>query len=118
MPFFEDLGNAISDVAKTVSNKTNEVVEVTKLNNKVSDKTNEMNRCYHDLGKMIYNKYKSGTLFDGDYVSLCEKITECEKNIDELKSQINEAKGCKVCPACGFSCDAGAKFCTKCGASL
>lgn len=115
MAFFESLGNAISDVGKSVSNKASEVVEVNKLNNKISEKKKEISSSYEEIGKLVFEKFKSGVEVEDEFKELCTKLTTFEDELADLNSKLTLAKGAKVCPNCGSTCSSGAKFCNSCG---
>ncbi|MCI8556800.1 MAG: hypothetical protein HFI19_03360 [Lachnospiraceae bacterium] len=53
----DDIGRVISGAADTVSRKTGELVELTRLKNQVFNLEREIKRDYADLGKMIYEQY-------------------------------------------------------------
>lgn len=115
MGFFNDLGNAFNDAAKTVSNKTNEVVEVTKLNNHMNDCIKRINQKYIEMGKKVYEEYKNEPELFERYQELCMQIDEIQKDLEETKDKISNVKGCKICKNCNNTVAIDSKFCPKCG---
>ncbi len=118
MAFFQDIGNALSDACKSVENKATEVMEVNKINNRITEKKKDINSAYNEIGKLVYEKFKAGIYQSEEFSELCEKIASYENELSDLNSRLNAAKGCKVCPNCGNSCNATANFCNKCGEQL
>lgn len=138
--FFENLGEMISDKAKVVGKKTEEIVEVvSKKTGEVVDvvakkteqtvevqkikgqiRTMERNneRDYQDIGKMLYEKYKNGEAIEDVYQELCEAIEAREDEIAKAKESVAEIKGLDVCPTCKAHVDIDAAFCPKCGAKI
>ena len=72
--FFEELGKKISDVAEDFGKKTEDTLEVQRIKSQIRslDRANE--RDYIEIGKKIYEKFKSGEVADLEYISLCESI--------------------------------------------
>lgn len=138
--FFENLGEIISDKAKVVGKKTEEIVEVvSKKTGEVVDvvakkteqtvevqkikgqiRTMERNneRDYQDIGKMVYDKFKNGVEIEDAYRELCEAIKAREEEIEKAKESVAELKGLDVCPTCKAHVDANVTFCPKCGAKI
>lgn len=77
--FFEQLGKKISDVAEDFGKKTEDTLEVQRIKSQIRslDRANE--RDYIEIGKKIYEKFKSGEVADLEYISLCESIEKERK---------------------------------------
>lgn len=125
----ENLGKIISKKAEEVSKKTGEVVdvvakkaeetvEITKIKSQIGTMERNNERDYKDIGKMIYERYKKGEVVDGEFIELCEAISEREDSIRKAKEEIAGLKGLEVCPKCDARLEAGVNFCPKCGAKL
>ena len=90
----DDIGRVISGAADTVSRKTGEIVELTRLKNQIYNLEREMKRDYEDLGKMIYEQYLETGMVDEALRPVCQGITkkqdlvkECEGEIEGLKKE-------------------------------
>ena len=138
--FFENLGEIISEKAKVVGKKTEEVVgvvskktgevvdvvakkteqtvEIQKIKGKIRTMERNNERDYQDIGKMIYEKFKKGEEVDAQFVELCEAIKGREAEIEKAKEDVAELKGQDVCPACKAHVEPDATFCPKCGAKM
>lgn len=123
--FFENLekfGKKIIDKAEVVTEeitkKTEEAVEVQKIKSqmRVMERNNE--RDYKDIGKMIYDRYKSGEVVDAQFLELCEAIEERDEEIAKAKREIAEIKGLDVCQNCKAHVEPGAAFCPSCGTKI
>ncbi len=99
--FFENLGEIISEKAKVVGKKTEEVVdivarkteqtiEIQKIKNQIRTMKRNNERDYQDIGKMIYEKYKNGEEVDAKYAELCQAITDRDAEIQKAKDNIEE----------------------------
>lgn len=105
-------------VTKAAIKKTSESVSTIKLKYAIKDIENNMDILYKDLGKMLYNEYKDGAEFEGEYGEKCEKIESYLSEIDVLRAKIAEISNKQICPHCGKSNEMGAKFCSECGEQM
>lgn len=92
MAFFDDLKAGLSEVAKTVGEKSEQLVGISKLHLKKTNLTNELKATYVELGKMVYEEKKAGAEFSETIVHLCQKIDMGLEAIQEVEAQIEEAK--------------------------
>jgi len=127
--FFGELGKVIAEKAGVVTKKTGEVVdvvakkteqtvEIQKIKNQIHVMERSNDRDYKDIGKMIYDKFKSGEGADAQYIDLCDAIAEREASIAKAKEEIAKIKGLDVCPECESHIEPDATFCPKCGAKV
>ena len=92
MAFIDDLKQGISDVTKTVYEKSGQFVEIQKLRLKKNSLSNELKATYVEIGKMVYEEKKAGAEFSGPVVQLCQKVDMGLEAIQEVETQIEEAK--------------------------
>ena len=127
--FFGNLGKIISEKAElvakkaeetvdVVAKKTEQTVEVQKIKNQIRTMEKNNERDLTDMGKMIYESFKKGEEVEEKFKELCEAIKEREESIAEMNEEVAELKGKDVCPECKAHLDAGAVFCSKCGAKV
>ncbi|MEE1243525.1 MAG: hypothetical protein UHW97_06575 [Frisingicoccus sp.] len=92
MAFFDDLKAGLSEVAKTVGEKSEQFVGISKLHLKKTNLTNELKATYIELGKMVYEEKKAGAEFSEPITKVCQKIEMGLEAIQEVETQIEEAK--------------------------
>ena len=92
MAFFDDLKAGLSEVAKTVGTKSEQLVNVSKLHLKKTNLSNELKATYLEIGKKVYEEKKAGADFSEDIVQLCQKVDMGLEAIAEVEAQIEEAK--------------------------
>lgn len=126
----EILKKKIDKSVATVSIKSNEFVEITKLKTQNATLEKEMDADKKQLGAAYYLQWKSGNVEEPGLVELCNAIEERENKIEENCLKIEELQknnekilggentGSKVICACGASNSASAKFCSKCGSRI
>lgn len=92
MAFIDDLKQGISDVTKTVYEKSEQFVGIQKLRLKKNSLNSELKATYVEIGKMVYEEKKAGAEFSGPVVQLCQKVDMGLEAIQEVEAQIEEAK--------------------------
>lgn len=105
-------------ITKTVIDKTNNVVNQTKLKLAIAETKEKIEDVYTDIGKAVYEKY----LTDGeiaDYVSeKCSKIDALSEEAAELSERLSELKENVKCQSCGAYNHSDDVYCSKCGEKL
>jgi hypothetical protein len=125
MAFFDKIKAA----AEAVGDKTNEMIEVTKLNGKVSAEHTAISDEKNQIGELIFGRFASGETFDPEITGLCEGIQAHLAAIEALQKEIAavkagmakaapEAPSGATCPACGAVNTPGVRFCGSCGGKL
>lgn len=117
MEFFNDLSKRFSTVAKSVTEKTRDSVEATRLSNDLRAQRNALEQLYCDLGKVCY-AMRNG---DGDpeqAEQLSNRIQRTLSRIDELVAQRDAIRDVRRCPSCGHVMPRDARFCAFCGKRL
>ena len=88
MAFIDDLKQGLSDVTKTVYEKSEQFVGIQKLRLKKNSLNNELKATYIEIGKMVYEEKKAGAEFSGPVVQLCQKVDLGLEAIQEVEAQI------------------------------
>ena len=92
MAFFDDLKAGLSEMAKTVGEKSEQIVGISKLHLKKTNLNNELKATYLEIGKMIYEEKKAGAEFSDAIVQLCQKVDMGLEAIAEVEAEIEAAK--------------------------
>ncbi|MBQ7985655.1 MAG: zinc ribbon domain-containing protein [Clostridia bacterium] len=105
-------------LTKTVAGKTNNIVDVTKLNLALNETERKISALYEKIGETVYAKYSDGALECDEFDEILKEIDAFKAEQEGLKAQIAELKNAITCPECGANNDKGSDFCSKCGAKL
>lgn len=111
---FHKIKKGVSDTANKVKEVSCNMVEVTKMKFKLSELKSEIDACYMQIGKLVYEGDDEADT-EQIITSICEKISELKDKSNILKSSIDEAMDKKTCAQCGFKYDKSYDFCPKCG---
>ena len=99
MGFFDQLGDvaknlgaAAGDLAKQVSDKTNDALEISKLNSKISAERVEIEKEKKKISDALIEKFAKGEEVPEEIKGFCEAIKEHFLNIDKLNEEIEKVK--------------------------
>jgi len=118
MDFFEELKNSILEASDTIGKKSERLIEIQKLKMKKSSLDSERKRDYLQLGKLSYQKMKSGEALDSQSQELYDKLNKNKEASDEIERQLTILKGVIVCPNCKAEVGSHSDFCPQCGAKI
>lgn len=112
MAFFSELGETITETGKEVSQKVKGLTEIAKLNMDVKKKEEFIQKQYREIGKQYYALHKDD---EEPFLEEIMLIRETMEEIEQLKAEIAELKGTRICSACGAVIEQDALFCKMCG---
>lgn len=118
MPIMDSLSKfakSVGDGAKTAVKKSEDMVEIAKLNKQITNEEDRIKLTYVEIGKVIYSKYEKDELTDAELIEFCNKIDEFHKNISLIKEKIAQLKNVKICSGCGAELELTSEYCAKCG---
>ncbi len=118
MEWFESVKGTVRKTATKAYEKSSQILEVTKLNFKISDAESVVDKFFKELGVRLYEEYKNGNEVSEETKAACENIDAKYDEIEELKNQIAVLKNIKSCPKCQAANSSDNNFCSKCGEKL
>jgi len=104
--------------AKIALDKTNNVVDITKLNISKNDTENKIAKLYKKIGEIVYSEYQNGSAFDGELGEIMIEIDQFTEELSQIKEKISSLKNGVTCSNCGTQNDKDSEFCSKCGVRL
>jgi NADH pyrophosphatase NudC (nudix superfamily) len=126
----EKFKKTIDKSVATVSVKSNEFIEVTKLKTQNTSLEKEIDLLKKQLGAAYYNHWKTGAVDATSFEELCIDVQNKENtingNLNKIESLQNEneqilgsqSQGDAIICSCGKSNSSTAKFCIGCGNKL
>jgi flagellar motility protein MotE (MotC chaperone) len=109
------IGKYLEDGVSNVAYKSENFVEVSKINMAISSEEKMIEDIYKKIGRKIYKDYKEKKVNDKSLIDKCEEIETIEKDINALNKKLLKLKDKKCCKKCGAEMDKTAVFCPKCG---
>jgi ribosomal protein L40E len=123
--FFEKVKQSVGKGLTTVSVKSKEMLETTKIKGKIGTLQEQKKSALEELGNIVYTMFLKGSLDEERIKGKCEAIRGLDNQIEEKEKELKEIylkaqealgkpKAIAVCD-CGAEIYEGAKFCGKCG---
>lgn len=118
--FFDKIG----EIAKTAADKTGDMIEIGKLNSKISTEQANILALKQKIGGYYYEHFDANESLPPEVYELCGQIKQCEEAIISVQKEIGTLKGeaptadTVKCPSCGAANAFGTKFCGSCGTKL
>ena len=113
MNFLDKITKKATETFQFTKEKTSKISEELKLRNKINEAKRKIEDLYEDLGKGIYNEFKTGKKFEAEVK--CEEISGLEDEISKLKIEILAIKDMKKCISCNEEIEKKDEYCSKCG---
>ena len=124
MAFLDKLG----DLTKNVADKTNTMLEVSRLNSQIAEEKNKIVLIKGKISEYYFARYQSGEALDPEAMEYCAQISNSENAIHTLNQEIQNIKTQpamprpstenRFCPACGTAVEIGMRFCSSCGGKM
>ena len=115
MAFFNDIKDRVNKAAQSVSNKTKDSMEISRLTNEGRSIQAEMEGLYTQIGRAYVES--NGEAAES-LAALCARVAELNAKLEELEVQKLLLKNQNVCPACGAVMTKEARFCSNCGEKM
>ena len=106
-------GESVERGAKTVSSKSKEFAEKTKVKREISSIESSINSDYIELGKAMFEKICNEP--DSEYIETVTDIKEKNQKLAELKAALMSLDDKIFCTHCGAPISKDQAFCDKCG---
>lgn len=118
MGLFDDVMGNVKYAASTVSKKTNDIVDYSKLRFTASGLVNEIRKKYQTLGEEVYTASKIGSDDSQAIELLIQEIDELKVQLQSTNELIMAAKNKMTCPVCKSILTKDSLFCNKCGSKI
>ena len=109
------VGKTATDTYNTVADKSGKAIEDAKLRIAIADKEENIDEIYLEMGKTVYDTYKSGEDVGKAFTKESKKIDKIFAEIDEMKKVILFNKGLRICEECKEVITIESTFCQNCG---
>lgn len=90
MSFFEEFGKKVLNVGETAAEKTKEVAGFAKMNVKILDVQNKLDKAYIEVGKKYLSLHPENE--EEEMAGTVNAVYELEEQLKELREQLQELK--------------------------
>ena len=111
-------GEFATKTAENAGEKAKDVYNASKMNFKIFDLKTDVELLYKELGRAIYAAHNGTETSEEEIDNYLAVIDEKMAQIEALKGELEEGRAKKECADCGKENEAGAAFCSACGAKL
>ena len=111
----QKVGDGVVDTYKVIADKSGKMFEGAKIKMAISDKEEEIENIFKEIGKGVYETYKNGKDDDKDLTKECKKIDKIYQELDEMNKEYLASKDLRTCSKCLEIIPIGSSYCEKCG---
>lgn|GEM_PF-221932 len=115
MAFFDKLGETLVNASKDVSQKAKDLSGTAKLTLDIRSKEDQVQKLYTEIGRRYFDEHKEDDPVMYDEMG---QVKELLTAIEDMKKEMLDLKGAKVCPRCGAEVQAQDAYCKSCGAKM
>lgn len=117
MDFLNEFGKRVSNVARSVTEKSKESAEVSRLNAELRQAQDALEKLYARFGKVCF-AMRQGVGSAETAEELALRIRAAILQEEEAAARRDAAREMKRCPGCGAVHPKEARFCSNCGKRL
>lgn len=92
MDFFNNVGKKLGKTAKSVTKKSEELVEITKINLAIGNEEDKIKKLLSEIGGELYGRFASGESFDESLDNKCAQVKAIADNIETLREKVKNLK--------------------------
>lgn len=92
MDFFNNVGKKLGNAAKTATKKSEELVEITKINLNIGNEEDKTKKLFTEIGKELYCRFVNGECFNESINEKCSQIKAIDDNIEALRERVKNLK--------------------------
>ena len=115
MAFFDDFVQKVNKAAQTVSTKTKDNMEYSRLSSASKNLNNELDRLCTQIGRTYVDS--DGQAID-ELKALSEGARELMAQLEELERRKLQVRNQNRCPNCGSVMTLDMRFCSNCGTKM
>jgi predicted nucleic acid-binding Zn-ribbon protein len=93
MPSMPDLSKikiSISNGFETISNKSEDFIDISKLKYKIHSEESSMEELYKDMGRELYIMFKRNNHIESSLLDYCNALKKIEKRINNLEKELHK----------------------------
>lgn len=116
MALFDKMKDSISVAGQGVSQKAKTATESVRIGNMIKSNERMIEKLTYQVGVQCVERHVEEQ--DSEYAELFGEIRRLRDENQRHRAELQQLTAANVCPKCGFSNNAAAKFCISCGAPM
>lgn len=112
MAIFNEFKEKFNRAAQSVSSKTRDGMEISRLSGESRRFSGEIHSLYEQIGRIYVDTRGTDAVA---LAPLCARAEELKQRLEEVERQKMQIKNQNRCPACGSVMPKNARFCSACG---
>lgn len=117
---WKGLRHRLEKGVETASQKSQQMMEISRLNLRIRGKKEDINRLYRRLGILVYEAWNEDKgerlVLSGDMKEALQLIRQFQAEITAMEQELLSVRGKVDCPECGAVFDRGTAKCPVCRA--
>lgn len=119
MGFLDKLSSSVSETAKTLTKRSADLVEISKLNLSIRKREEEIQELYETLGQYVHARLKKMQYINREDVEeYLRKIEALETDIQVFDKMVLKMRNINFCDKCDIEMDDDVRYCPLCGKYL
>jgi rubrerythrin len=122
LKLWKELKQRVEKGVETASHKSQQMVEISRLNLRIRGKKEDINRLYRRLGILVYEAWNENKgerlVLSGDMKEVLQLIRQFQADITAMERELLSVRGKVDCPECGAVFDRGTEHCPVCQAPI
>jgi uncharacterized membrane protein YvbJ len=114
----DEIKSTLSGVVGGVTKASGKILKSAKLSIMVAQEEAALKKIYLEIGKKVHEIYAYGGELGAFFGEEYAKILESERKLNQMRREIDLAKGVAACPSCRSPAPETAEFCPKCGVRI
>lgn len=112
-----ELKDRLEKGMETAGQKSQQVLEISRLSYKIKGKKEDIDRLYRRLGQAVSEAWETQTNFmlNASMRELLEAIRDLKQQVEILEQELLDVKGKRACSGCGTVIDKELETCPSCG---
>jgi hypothetical protein len=90
LPSLDKIKDSLSNSLESISNKSENLIEISKLKYKIHSEESSMEDLYKDMGKEVYELFKTDSYIDNSLLDYCNALKKIEHRIKSLEKELHK----------------------------
>lgn len=119
MSLVEKLSSAVLESAKTISSKSSNMVEISKMNLSIRKREKEIEKLFIEIGEYVYIQLQRKQIITAEEIQIqLKRIGYLQQDVDTLEKLLFKIQDIRACDYCKEVFDQSVSYCPFCGKNI